>query len=55
MFGLFKKKTEREKLAEQYKALMEESYKLSSTDRQASDAKMAEAEEIAKRMDALPK
>jgi len=53
MFGLFKKKTEEEKLQEQYKKLMEESYKLSKTDRQAADLKYAEAEKIIKQIEAL--
>lgn len=53
MFGLFKKKTELEKLQDQYKKLSEESYKLSTIDRAKSDLKAAEAEEIAKKIDAL--
>jgi hypothetical protein len=53
MFGLFKKKTEKEKLQEEYKKLMEESFKLSTKDRAASDLKAAEAEEIAKKIDQL--
>lgn len=53
MFGLFKKKSEKEKLQEEYKNLVEEAYKLSHTDRTASDAKTAEAEEILKKIDAL--
>ncbi len=53
MFGLFKKKTEKEKLQEQYKQLMEESYKLSHSDRKASDLKRAEAEEVLKKIEAI--
>ncbi len=53
MFGLFKKKSEKEKLQEQYKSLMEQSYKLSSTNRKQSDAKAAEADEVLKRMETL--
>jgi hypothetical protein len=53
MFGLFKKKTEKEKLQEQYAKLMEEAHKLSHVDRRKADAKMAEAEEVAKKIDAL--
>jgi hypothetical protein len=53
MFGLFKKKSKKEKLNEQYKKLMEESYRLSHSDRKASDLKRAEAEEILKEIDAL--
>ncbi len=55
MFGLFKKKSKRETLNKQYKKLMEESYQLSHTDRKASDLKRAEAEEILKQLDQLPK
>ena len=53
MFGLFKKKTEAEKLQEQYKKLLEESYKLSHTNRIASDRKAAEAEDILQRIEGL--
>lgn len=53
MFGLFKKKTEKEKLQEQYKKLMTEYHKLSTTDRKAADIKMAEAEEIGKQIEKL--
>lgn len=47
MFGLFKKKSEKEKLQEKFKALMEEAYKLSTVDRTKSDEKRAEADEVA--------
>lgn len=53
MFGLFKKKSPAEKLQAEYKKLMEQSFQLSTTDRTASDAKRAEAEEIAKQIEAL--
>jgi hypothetical protein len=53
MLGLFKKKSPKEKLQEKYKKLLEESYKLSSTNRKASDAKAAEADEILKQIDLL--
>lgn len=53
MFGLFKKKTEKEKLQETYAKLMKEAYKLSHTNRTASDKLMAEAEEVAKKIDTL--
>lgn len=53
MFGLFKKKTEVEKLRERYKELLEESYKLSHTNRIASDKKAAEAEDILQRIEGL--
>jgi len=53
MFGLFKKKSPIEKLQLEYKRLMEQSFQLSTSDRTASDAKRAEAEEIAKKIEAL--
>ena len=53
MFGLFKKKSAMEKLQDQYKKLMAESHRLSQHDRRASDEKSAEAEAIAKQIDAL--
>ncbi|WBU89316.1 Lacal_2735 family protein [Cellulophaga omnivescoria] len=46
MFGLFKKKSQLEKLQEQYKKLMKECHVLSASNRSASDAKFAEAEAI---------
>ena len=49
--GLFKRKTEKEKLQARYKKLIEEAYKLSHTDRKASDLKTAEADAILKRID----
>ena len=44
MFGLFKKKTEVEKLQEKFSKLMEESHKLSTINRSESDKKYAEAD-----------
>ncbi|MEM6863633.1 MAG: Lacal_2735 family protein, partial [Bacteroidota bacterium] len=44
MFGLFKKKTEKEKLQEKYAKLMKEAHSLSTTDRKMSDQKTYEAE-----------
>lgn len=55
MFGLFRKKTERELLEQQLKQLQEEAYRLSHTDRRASDLKTAEAHEVLLRLKALPK
>ena len=43
MFGLFKKKTELEKLQGQYKKLMKDAFDLSKTNRSESDTKYAEA------------
>ena len=53
MFGLFKSKSELDKLNEQYKKLLAEYHKLSTVDRKKADDKMAEAEEIAKKMDEI--
>lgn len=53
MFGLFKKKTEKEKLEETYKKLLEESYKLSHTNRKESDKKAFEADELLKKIQSL--
>jgi hypothetical protein len=53
MFGLFKKKSELEKLQEAYSKHMKDYHSLSTTDRAASDAAYAKAEEIGKKMDAL--
>ena len=53
MFGLFKKKSPVEKLQDQYKKLMEESYRLSTVDRKASDLKRAEADEVLKEIEAI--
>lgn len=53
MFGLFKKKTEKEKLMDQYKKLMKESFELSTQNRSKSDDKAAEADRIMKQIEAL--
>jgi len=53
MFGLFKKKTEKEKLQEQYEKLLREAYLLSSTNRKMSDQKTFEADGIMKQLEAL--
>ena len=46
MLGLFKKKTEKEKLQERYKKLMADAHKLSHVYRKQSDEKIFEAEKI---------
>lgn len=51
--GLFRRKSEKEKLQAKYKKLVDEAYKLSHSDRRASDLKTAEAEEVLKQIDAL--
>jgi methyl-accepting chemotaxis protein len=55
MFGLFKKKTEIEKLQESYKSMMEKAHKISHSNRTEADRLMAEAEEIAKKIDEVKK
>lgn len=46
MLGLFKQKSEREKLEKKYAQLMSQSYKLSTVNRSKSDAAYAEAHEV---------
>jgi len=53
MFGLFKKKTEKETLLKKYKTLTEEAFKLSHSNRTASDAKTKEANDILLKIKAL--
>ncbi len=53
MFGLFKKKSEKEKLQEKHAALLKEAFELSKSNRSASDAKLAEAAKIADLISAL--
>lgn len=55
MFGLFKKKSEVEKLELKYKKLLEEAHKLSTTNRNKSDEKVFEANELLKEIDQLKK
>lgn len=55
MFGLFKKKTEKEKLEEEYDKLIKESFQLSTIDRKKSDQKAAEANEVLKKLEAMEK
>ena len=53
MFGLFKKKTKLELLQEQHAKLFKEAFDLSKINRKASDQKTAQADEVAKKMEAL--
>ena len=55
MFGIFKKKTEIEKLENKYKSLLKESYDLSKISRSKSDKKTFEAEEVSKQIELLKK
>ena len=53
MFGLFKKKSKVEKLQLEYKKLMEDAHKLSTTNRKMSDEKTYEANEVLKEIDQI--
>lgn len=53
MFGIFKKKSEKEILLEKYNKLMKESHSLSTTNRTESDKKFADAQEILANVDRL--
>ena len=55
MFGLFKKKSETEKLQEEYQKLMAKAFDLSKTDRAASDLMYAKADDIMKKIESLTK
>tara|TARA_X000000368_G_scaffold371929_1_gene321970 strand:+ start:235 stop:411 length:177 start_codon:yes stop_codon:yes gene_type:complete len=52
MFGIFKRKTEKEKLLVRYKKVKDEAYRLSKIDRRKSDEKEKEANDI---LDAIDK
>lgn len=53
MFSFLRKKSELDRLNEQYTQLLEESFKLSTADRRASDLKRAEAEALVPRIEEL--
>ena len=53
MFGLFKKKSEKEKLEAQYDALIKKSYELSHSNRAESDKVRAQVQEVLKQIEAL--
>ena len=53
MFGLFKKKSRKEKLLDKYNKLLKESFKLSTVSRKESDEKMFEANEVLKEIESL--
>ncbi len=53
MFGLFKKKSDKEKLDAQYKKLLKEAHTLSTTNRKLSDQKVSEADAVLKQLEAL--
>jgi hypothetical protein len=53
MFGLFKKKTEKEKLQAEYEKLLKKSYDLSTVNRAESDKVAAKADELAKKIEGM--
>ena len=53
MFNLFRKKSQKERLQDLYSKKLKEAYTLSHTNRTESDRLMAEAEEIAKKIENL--
>ena len=55
MFGLFKKKSQIEKLQDKYNKLMKEWHQLSNINRSESDKKYAEANAVLEKIDVLKK
>ena len=55
MFGIFKRKTAREKLLDQYNELKAKAFKVSKTNRKESDRLEFEANEILKQIETLEK
>ena len=53
MFSIFKKKSPVDKLQAQYDKLMQDAHRLSTVNRADSDKKYAEADAIAKQIEAL--
>lgn len=53
MFGLFKKKSEKEKLQDEYKKLIQKAHELSTVNRAESDKVAAQADEVLKKLEAL--
>jgi len=53
MFGLFKKKSEKEKLKAKYNKLLEEAHRFSTINRKLSDQKTFEAEQIMQQIEKL--
>lgn len=53
MFGLFKKKSEKDTLYEQYQKLTKEAHSFSTSNRKLSDQKTYEAEEVMKKLEKL--
>ena len=53
MFGIFKKKTQKQLLQEKYRKLTEDAHRLSKSNRKLSDDKVFEAEEVMKEIEQL--
>jgi len=53
MFGLFKKKTEKEKLQAEYEKLLKRSFELSKVNRTESDKIAAQADEIVRTIERM--
>lgn len=53
MFGIFKKKSEKEKLQLQYEKLLREAYVLSSTNRRISDQKTFQANAVLEQIEKM--
>ena len=53
MLGIFKKKSEAEKLEQKYKKLLKEAFELSRINRTESDKKQAEAQELLDKIEAI--
>ena len=55
MFGLFKMKSEIDKLEDRYQKLLKEAHELSTSSRKLSDSKTVEAYQILKQIEILQK
>ena len=55
MFGIFKRKTEKEKLLIRYKKIKDEAFRLSKIDRRKSDEKEKEANDVHDAIDKIEK
>ncbi len=53
MFNIFKKKSAVDKLDAQYNKLMKEAHRLSTSDRRASDDKVAQANQVLQEIEKL--
>ena len=53
MFGIFKKKTQKQLLQEKYLKLMEDAHRISKSNRKLSYDKVFEAEEVMKEIEKL--